>query len=162
MMPAAAPSTDPSATAACSATSGTARHEPTVPFDSNLSMLTCISADGGTLRLTAQASFNCLAGLEGTRAVALTAPDTYLQQSLDATLDLLPGRLPGEQGVRERAGPSSLVQPPVRTLLEDAGESLITVELCASERSGLGLRSHPWDFRGARWHAARGLLVRRG
>jgi hypothetical protein len=37
------------------------------------------------VRLTAWASFNRLAGLEGTYAVALTAPDTYLQQRLDAT-----------------------------------------------------------------------------
>jgi hypothetical protein len=43
------------------------------------------SAGGGTVRLTASASFNRLAGLEGTYAVALAAPDTYSQQSLDAT-----------------------------------------------------------------------------
>jgi len=37
------------------------------------------------VRLTAQGLLHRLAGHEGTYAVSLTAPDSYLQQSLDAT-----------------------------------------------------------------------------
>src|SRR5579875_1740685 len=67
------------------------------PVASSPSILACISADGGTLRLTAQASFNRLAGLEGTYAVALTATD--LQQLGDATQEKLGRR------TKKRLGP---------------------------------------------------------
>src|SRR5512142_877774 len=65
------------------------------PPASSPSILCSISADDSTLRLTAYASFNRLAGLEGTYAVALTATD--LQQLRDATYV---GHSPGTRALR--------------------------------------------------------------
>src|SRR3954451_145474 len=47
------------------------------PTANSASIRASISADGGTVRLTAQVLLRCLAGLEGTYAVALTAPGLF-------------------------------------------------------------------------------------
>src|SRR5579875_1300988 len=71
------------------------------PPASNPSIFASISADGGTVPPTAQASFNRLAGLEGTYAVALTATDL---QQLGDTTGLPPGRVDPQRWVWARQG----------------------------------------------------------